>query len=87
MLQELSTDLSMHDLEDTIAKVDAKPWTSVTICDRAITFDTQCYSLYGNFKYCLHPEEKNASKDHQQESSTSLKLLEERNLPGTLFSM
>ena len=87
---EGSKDFSHHNLEEAIAQVDAKPWTSISICDRVITFGTTCYSLYTKFKFSQQPNEAQKDEDHH-EGGESLyedgELLEERNLPGTLFSI
>ena len=57
--------------------MEARPWTSISICDRVITFDSMSYSLYTEFKY----EQKTEDEDQEGE------LVEEKNLPGTLYSM
>ena len=82
-LQIYTKDLSHHDLEDKIAIVDSKPWTSIAVCDRVITFESSNYSLYGKFKF----ESKKQCIIMIDDIDDEDILIDERNLPGTLFSM
>ena len=69
-----SIDMTHHDLEEELDELEKCPWTSITICDRMLTFGEYSFSLQTKFFW----KEETDSKDV---------LVEDRNLPGTLLSV
>ena len=68
-------DMSDHHLEDDLADIEKKPWfKDFSICDRALSFEKNTYSMKTKFKF-----------DHERVATETL--IEERNLPGTLYSL
>ena len=68
-------DMSVHSLEDELIQFDQSPWKSISISHRAITFDEYYFSTQTNLIW-------------KQEKSTNVeRLIDERNVQGTLYSM
>ena len=66
--------MSDHHLEDDLEDIEKKPWfKDFSICDRALSFEKNTYSMKTNFKF--------------ENDRTERTLIEERNLPGTLYSL
>ena len=70
-----SVDMTNHDLEEEIVNIENRPWTSITICDRMVSFGEYSFSLQTKFFW----KDETVTKDQH--------LVEERNLPGTLLSL
>ena len=68
--------MSEHPLEDELAKLERKPWSSILITSDVIKADQICVSLSSQFTWNV---------DDQKDESLILR--EERNLHGTLFSL
>ena len=68
--------LSLDEQLDSKVKMlaDERPWTSIPVSPDVISFDEQSYSLSTQFNYKINSKEEE-------------KLVEERNIPGTLFSL
>ena len=67
--------MSHHELEQDLAEIEKKPWfKDFSICDRALSFEKATFSMKTNFKF-------------EHDKRDGCQLIEERNLPGTLYSL
>ena len=68
--------MANHDLKDEIAMLQQKPWSSLAICERVISILDFSFSLRTKFFWKA-----------ERDSADTKNYIDERNLPGSLFSL